>query len=73
MDERKQRVIDLWISNGSNPEMNITRNEVMIMLWKLVEIIETRYWKISSFKNLNNKMEFTAKTVSHKIKKKKLK
>lgn len=47
MEERKQRIIDLWISNGLNPDMNITRNETMLMLWKLVELIELKFWKLN--------------------------
>lgn len=47
MEERINRLIELWITNWKDRELNITRWDMMLMLWKLVEIIETKTWKLN--------------------------
>lgn len=46
MEQNTQRLIDLWITNGQNPDLNVTRWEIFIMLGHLVQLMETKYWKL---------------------------
>lgn len=47
MEQRIERIKALGITNGQNPDMNITRKEAMLMIGKLVELIELKIGKLN--------------------------
>lgn len=46
MENKIQRLVDLWITTWKNPNSNVTRQEIFLMLWQLVSLIESKNWKI---------------------------